>query len=159
MNNSTLEIFDLGKKNGNEGDTVKHAVLARFTEQVFSEIGDGSFVYAESHTGRRSYILPEDGEWKNGIGCLSAELERLKLQVTDDPSQSKHRNIRPYLRTCFKHPMKEGASYPGSSGLVDLICRERGVVPNFHLCDTDEEVCRSLRASFGKQARRDNLSG
>ena len=149
MKRTCSEAYDHSNKIGNEGDTVKHAVLARLTELILSEIGSRSFVYAESHTGRRDYRLPKDGEWENGIRQFSAGLQRLKEQASEHPAQRNCENIQAYVRACFQNPIEEGASYPGSSGLVDLICRERGVVPRFHLCDTDEDVRRELKDSYG----------
>jgi 23S rRNA A2030 N6-methylase RlmJ len=151
MNTSLSADYDHAQKIGNEGDTIKHPVLARLTEQILTEMGAQSFVYAESHTGRRNYRLPKEGEWKNGIGRLSTRLQRLSEQPSGPSGQHNYSNIQPYLRACFQRPIGEGSLYLGSSGIVERICREQGVAPRFHLCDTDANVCRSLRDSFHNQ--------
>lgn len=61
--------YDHARKIGNEGDLVKHTVLAGCVDHIFSN-SQGKFVYAESHAARAEYVLPKGGSWQNGIGML-----------------------------------------------------------------------------------------
>lgn len=56
---------------GNEGDLVKHAVLARLVDDLLTDNPTDDFFCVETHPGRAEYRLPEKGRWEYGIGKFS----------------------------------------------------------------------------------------
>lgn len=128
---------------GNEGDLVKHAVLARFVSQILSSTPEQEFVYAETHTGRAEYRLPDDGRWRFGIGKFIEKLLPTAHRSDSNPEEVGV-HLLPYVDTCFHGPVQPGYTYPGSSGMVFKMLRkaERGF--KFYLWDMDPAVCHSL---------------
>ncbi len=131
---------------GNEGDAVKHSVLARLVNEILRNRPPVSFGYAETHTGRAEYRLPATGRWTQGIGKLSEKLRSIPLAVPG-ASNSPHgewEGLAPYAETCFTEAVRPGGMYPGSSGIVFKMIRKATQNFRFHLWDVDPAVCHSL---------------
>jgi 23S rRNA A2030 N6-methylase RlmJ len=132
---------------GNEGDLVKHAVLARFVSEILSTDSDHGFVYAETHTGRAEYRLPDKGRWEFGIGKFSEKLFGTTGHDGSNLDQIQG-SLSPYIQTCIHGPVRPGYFYPGSSGIVLKMLEEVKRGFKFYLWDMDPAVCHSLLGFF-----------
>jgi 23S rRNA A2030 N6-methylase RlmJ len=128
--------YDHSRKNGNQGDVVKHSVLHNCVSQLLSHSAqDETFTYSESHCGRASYILPEGSEWKQGIGLLSLK--------TNEARKSFPR-IDSYFQASLSSTMKVGQQYFGSSNIVFRCLRSNSRKFHFELFETDVHVYDDL---------------
>lgn len=132
--------YDHSRKIGNQGDIVKHALLHNCVLHLVQKLAsDSSFVYAESHTGRACYILPEGGEWKHGLGLLSSK--------TND-ARSVHSRIEEYFRSSLSSRMKVGQQYFGSSNIVFRCLRSTSHKFRFELHETDVHAYDDLKRYY-----------
>lgn len=120
--------YDHTDKVGNQGDVVKHAVLARLLSKIISESQGARFVYAESHTGRPDYVLPAGGEWEQGIKILTEKLS--KINPFPEP-------LRDYFEIVLKGGVDVGNRYLGSSGLAFSFALQNQKSFRFILHETD----------------------
>src|SRR5208337_2992765 len=119
--------YDHRDRIGNEGDVVKHAVLARFVEEIVMKSGQNTFVYAESHTGWAAYTdLPPEGRRRYGIGPLSRSLLTLEHPGGSIALAEKYPNLMAYKQACFDKEIVIGGEYPGSSQVVLNIVKSAG---------------------------------
>lgn len=129
--------YDHTKKIGNQGDVAKHAVLAAVVEKLLRDAPEEPFVYAESHTGYAEYTLPQEGEWREGIGELSEEAAKHGWPPPLDA----------YRDTCFASKLHPNDRYPGSSGLVfRLVKRQRAI--EFTLYEVNPAACCDLALHY-----------
>ncbi|MFH0821794.1 MAG: hypothetical protein V2B18_03520 [Pseudomonadota bacterium] len=132
---------------GNEGDVVKHAILARLISGILENRRPESFDYAETHSGRAEYRLPSEGRWRYGIGKLSEKLIGEAAVGSGSgaaPYDNKLEGLDPYIETCFAESIRPGSLYPGSSGIVFKLMRKAAQRFTFRLLDVDAAVCHSL---------------
>ncbi|MEW6140372.1 MAG: hypothetical protein AB1733_19300 [Thermodesulfobacteriota bacterium] len=141
--------YDHSDKIGNEGDVVKHAVLCRLVEALLDQSPTGQFVYAESHTGRAVYVLPERGRWVHGIKPFSENLLDLEALDARPCLSQKRTNLNAYRRACFPKKARTGNKYYGSSGMVRHMLREARVPFQFRLWDSNPDVVKSLVEHYG----------
>ncbi|MFH0823493.1 MAG: hypothetical protein V2B18_12135 [Pseudomonadota bacterium] len=144
--------YDHSKKIGNEGDLVKAAVLARLVTGRLEQEPATPFVYAESHSGRAEYILPDNGEWKNGVGkFVSMVTEKLgadwRNRLLEDQS-----NLAPFIRANLTGDIDTGAEYFGSSRMVLELVKQSGKPFSLHLWDTNQLVCNDLKDAYSGHA-------
>jgi len=96
--------YDHSRKIGNEGDVIKHPVLAKVVESLAESVEKKPFVYAESHTGRPFYVLQKGGEWERGVGKLSVNTllkgARPGWAISREGPQALA-NLRPYIQESF----------------------------------------------------------
>jgi len=119
---------------------VKHALLHNYVLHLVQKLAsDCPFVYAESHTGRACYILPEGGEWKHGLGLLSSK--------TND-ARSVHSRIEDYFRSSLSSRMKVGQQYFGSSNIVFRCLRSTSHKFRFELHETDVHAYDDLKRYY-----------
>lgn len=148
--------YDHTEKVGNEGDVVKHAVLAAITAKLFNASDpDAIFSYIETHAGYSEYTLPKrEGNrelgWEKGIKKLAS------LSATAWPDV-----LHPYRDAVLDQAINEarrGARsndeivrsfdrYPGSSALVFKLIRNRGAF-NFILHDINPSAIVDLCLYF-----------
>ncbi len=155
MSQGTTEKYDHTKKAGNEGDVVKHAVLARLVDRLSARPRTEPFFYAESHCGRAMYPLRSGGEWERGIKVFaqSAILEGARQSWTDKHSSTPALPaLRPYAEL-FPEPATAGIAYPGSSMVVFRILTGKAGPFRFQLWDMDEEVCIDLFRAYPQWAQ------
>lgn len=128
-------LYDHRDRVFNEGDVVKHALLACFVKTIIDNGKPDPFVYAESHTGRAVYPnLPEDGRWLHGI-----------LPFSEKVSASRNlENLEAYKNACIDGIVRPGSTLYGSSGIVFSMLRTAGVQFRFFLWDSSAAVCHSL---------------
>ena len=134
--------YDHSRKIGNQGDVVKHSVLHNCVLKLLSRIAeDDPFVYAESHCGRATYILPEGSEWKHGIGLLSSKkkIDRQNCPEIDD-----------YFESSLSSTMKVGQQYFGSSNIVFRCLRSHGRKFQFSLFEKDVHAFDDLRRFYSQ---------
>jgi 23S rRNA A2030 N6-methylase RlmJ len=141
---------DHGSHAGNEGDALKHPVLAGVATHL---VKPGKvFVYAESHAGRPEYVLPmANGKWKAGIGELSKAIEKANGQYI--ASGDEQARILLAATQAFVQAVKFGGGtwpaipkgfYLGSTAIVKAVIQQAGVGFVFKLYDTDPNVCNAL---------------
>lgn len=137
--------YDHSTKIGNEGDLVKHAVLATAVNELVGRTGNREFVYAESHTGRAEYVLPERGAWRHGVGLFSdttaVKMDRLWRSSGGAPQWP---HLALYDDACVGRALTAGMRYPGSSGLLFRLLRGQGLPLRFHLWERDVAACDDL---------------
>ncbi len=151
MKDQSNSPYDHSRKIGNEGDAVKHPVLVRLIDHLIAREHETPFVYLESHCGRPSYKLPEDGEWKNGVGRIASSplLAAARLSWQQDPtSEVRLPNMRPYVEVGLGEQPAPGSIYPGSSGLVCKLLERKHVDFRFFLWEKDSIVCQDLMKDF-----------
>ncbi len=166
MTHAKTDKYEHTKKAGNEGDLIKHALLARVVDHLSEAPRLEPFLYAESHCGRAIHPLRSGGEWENGIKVFSGSqnLADARHFWTDkDGSPDKLPNLRPYAEL-FPEPVTAGMAYPGSSMVVFRILTEKAIPFRFQLWDVDEEVCLDLYRTYPQWAqvsicRGDGLDG
>jgi 23S rRNA A2030 N6-methylase RlmJ len=141
--------YDHSDKIGNEGDVVKHAVLCRLVQELLPQTAGDPFVYAESHTGRAVYVLPETGRWLNGIKPFSENLLDLEGETAASLTSPLYKSLDAYRRTCFPEKAKAESKYYGSSGMVDKMLTEANVPFRFQLWDSNPDVVKSLSQTYG----------
>jgi len=129
-------------KVGNVGDIAKHPLVARLVEHLSNRGVSPTFTYAETHTGRPTYVLERNGEWQDGIGRFYNKLKGFSHVARDFP------NLKLYRDLFLKHAPAPGSEYPGSSGLVYQVLKCLGRPYRFSLCDTDPAVCADLMSYF-----------
>jgi len=141
--------YDHRDRIGNEGDVVKHAVLARFVQEIVMKSGQDTFVYAESHTGWAVYTdLPPKGRWRFGIGPLSRSLLKLEHSAGSIALAEKYPNLMVYKQACFDKEIAIDGKYPGSSQIVLNIVKSAGRPYRFMLWDYSGPVCEALRERY-----------
>jgi 23S rRNA A2030 N6-methylase RlmJ len=129
---SWIMPYDHSTKIGNQGDVVKHAVLAAVVDWLLQDRGK-PFTYVETHTGRAEYTLPTEGEWQTGIG----ELQKRVLGAAPGP-------LTPYLEHTLVTEVIATQKYPGSSGLVLRMLRAEEAPFRFTLYETDPSAASDL---------------
>ena len=120
--------YDHSTKIGNQGDLVKHVALFAALQRLLDDwSGSNEFVYADIHAGRPQYVLPEKGNWRQGIGAFSAS----KSVTADRKEREKRRSALGCLGEfddCFiGRRLATGMIYPGSSGIAFRVLREEGI--------------------------------
>lgn len=130
--------YDHSTKIGNQGDVAKHAVLYNCVREVLRDLpADDSFVYAESHCGRATYVLPEGGEWRHGIRILARKPNTL-LEGTP--------GIREYRDEMLSRKLNVGQQYCGSSNVVFRTLRVHQRTFRFDLFESEthafDDLCR-----------------
>ncbi len=140
--------YDHSDKIGNEGDVVKHAALCRFVEVLLHQTPNGPFVYAESHTGRAVYALPERGRWLNGIKPFSENLLELEERNAASAPSSLYKTLNAYRQMCFPQKAKADSEYYGSSGMVRKMLSDANMPFQFRLWDSNADVVHSLIGSY-----------
>jgi 23S rRNA A2030 N6-methylase RlmJ len=120
--------YNHSKNIGNEGDVVKHALLARVVDHLASTGSDseGPFIYVECHAGRPEYVLAENGSWKKGVVEFSKNRERAQIPA-----------LQVYSEVCIGDGLSVGSIYPGSAGLVFRILLKRNRTFLFILHETE----------------------
>ena len=132
--------YDHSAKIGNQGDVVKHSVLHNCVLDLLSRpVQDETFTYAESHCGRASYVLPEGGEWKHGIGLLSSK--------TNEAREASPR-IEAYFQSSLSSRMKVGQRYFGSSNIVFRCLRSKSHKLRFELNEIDVHAYDDLERFY-----------
>ena len=147
--------YNHSEKIGNQGDVLKHAVLAAVVAERVSQLSDDeTFVYAESHTAYPEYTLPELARdrkkgWPSGIGLLAG---RCGLEWPE--------SLQPYLSAAFNTSLREAHegrrrsdeivrgsdNYPGSSVLTFRLMEDRRF--HFTLYDVNSSACSELAEFF-----------
>ncbi len=136
--------YDHANKIGNQGDVVKHAVLAH----LIGNVGAGKrFVYAETNAGRPLCELPHRGEWQAGVGIFS----RCDLVVADREAMGRGEPARfptlsRYDQLCVGREIGAGDSYPGSS--VVAFRALDGCDRSFRLWETHTDTFQHLQEHF-----------
>ncbi len=144
-----MSYYDHRDKVGNEGDVVKHSLLAAVAENLMESKQNANFIYAETHTGRPRYNnLPEDGRWVNGVGPFSAQISELTTNNLPEDNGENYNHLLPYWENCFRGPVEAGSSYYGSNGIVFEMLRKAGKSIEFHLWDNSAAVCHSLLSYY-----------
>jgi len=145
--------YDHSKKIGNQGDVVKHAVLAAVLTHLSAQLDDKKvFSYVESHAAYPEYTLPDDQNagWRSGIGTLANA-----CGIDEWPNE-----LRLYRNVCFGENIRlaelgqrgvdqitrKHDRYPGSSGIAFRILRSRAF--RFELYDIDPSACHALSLFF-----------
>lgn len=143
--------YDHSDKIGNEGDVVKHAVLCGLVEALLDQTPVVPFVYAESHTGRAVYVLPDRGRWLHGIKPFSENLLELEDRNVASSSPLRFESLDAYRQACFPQKAQVGSKYCGSSGIVRQILSYASVPFEFRLWDSHPRVVMSLKEAYGGQ--------
>ena len=126
--------YDHDSKAGNPGDVVKHALLVELLARL-PGIDGRSVAYFETHAGAALHPLSPTGEWREGIGALSARQSGsgyARLVAAARPLGSDGR-----------------PAYPGSALLAAWALAERGARARLTVCDLDLGVCARLDATLG----------
>jgi 23S rRNA A2030 N6-methylase RlmJ len=127
------------RKIGNEGDVVKHTVLHNVVLHLLDLNSSTEFIYADSHSGRASYVLPGVGTWPRGVGRLSR---------TTKVARENRRYVSSFWDQHLCSKLSPGRSYYGSSNIVFRVCRSRGKKLHFDLFETDPHAHDDLRRFF-----------
>lgn len=130
--------YDHSKKIGNQGDVVKHAVLAHLVARMLKDTKGKDFVYAESHTGHPEYILPNGGQWTDGIKILGEKLNKNCPQ-----------SLSAYFDSGIKGGVNIASRYLGSSGLVFSLLLKYQQSHRFVLYENDALAWGDLVRYFG----------
>jgi 23S rRNA A2030 N6-methylase RlmJ len=141
--------YDHSDKIGNEGDVVKHAVLCGLVEVLLGKNPGTSFGYAESHTGRSVYALPEKGRWLHGIKPFSENLLELDGRSAKGSSSRRFESLNAYRQACFPQKAQVGNRYFGSSGMVRQMLTGANMPFKFRLWDSNPSVVKSLTEVYG----------
>jgi 23S rRNA A2030 N6-methylase RlmJ len=141
--------YDHADKIGNQGDVVKHAVLAAVVDSLLKK-KPAKFVYAESHAGYPEYTLPRKGEWMDGIRMLSK-------RIRSNPSPV----LKPYAAFLGDN-ISDFDRYPGSSGLVFRMIRDQAEF-ELTLYEVNPSACHELAHYFPlahcRVRREDGING
>ncbi len=120
-----------GDHAGNAGDVWKHAILSNVVHHLSAGRPEGTFRYFESHCGGPAHVLPEGGEWRQGIGRVLAAPGVAGLPASSYFDQ-------------FGASLEAGSVYPGSWMQVARLLDRRGLPYELKLCDTSPEVAAQL---------------
>ena len=148
-----VRAYDHSDKAGNQGDVVKHVLLARVLELLCPV--PGLFIYAETHAGRSRYSLRPSGEWQRGVGRLLS-----KSRADKDPAEAsrgdlrvEEQELRAFTRLQSGHVVGAAKEYLGSSRIARDLLRERGQDYLMELWDVDDAVTSELREAYSDDAR------
>ena len=137
--------YDHRSNAGNEGDVLKHAILAALVQDLLPTSGDRVFRYAEAHAGRGRSLLLAGGAWERGIGRLGTTA-----------SWPASRPLAPYRENCLfgksDGAATTGDSYLGSAALVLRLLERHGVAYQLYLFETDAAAARDLCAYVAAHA-------
>ncbi len=126
----TVRIYDHRVHAGNAGDVWKHFVLAEAAGYLLSRSGD--LIYAESHVGRREYLLDSRGEWTGGVGRCWRHLHSLQNFC--------------YFRVLARLNPHGPRCYPGSARLVLEVSKMRDARLHAQVWDVDSDVAAAWTA-------------
>ena len=118
------QSYDHAIKAGNRGDVWKHYCLLTVADALSRRSG-ACFKYLDSHCGRGLYVLPESGEWREGIG-KAAYFQKTYFS-------------HPYFATYGKR-VDPGTIYFASWLLVALHLQREGRHFQMSVYDTSPEV-------------------
>lgn len=142
--------YDHSRKIGNQGDLAKHPVLCACLDTLLAQLPNGRpFAYAETHTGRAEYVLPEGGEWNQGIGEFASSIQvkaDRKLRRNHKPSTLGH--LGTFDEQFIGQEMGVGMRYPGSSGIAFQRLRASGRAFTMRLWDIEQPVVDDLTRHF-----------
>ncbi len=127
-----------GDHAGNRADVWKHAILSSVVFHLCARVSKGAFRYFESHCGGPAHVLPENGEWREGIGRALPKREDTALQGLCYFDQF-GADLGP--GSCHLGP---GSLYPGSWMQVAQMLSRWGLSYELRLCDTSSEVAEQI---------------
>ena len=125
-----MSRYTHASKIGNQGDLVKHFVLASIIRG--QRMLPDTYTYLDVHAGRSDYALHDNGEWEKGIGDFSRRCE--SGRSLDDALQY-------YLKLHHVDTINKERKYYGSSKIVRntlIDCSVKEI--EMYLCDTSDEV-------------------
>ena len=120
--------YNHATKVGNRGDVWKHFALLVAVRASLAQ-GHQRFRYCETHCGQALYVLPEQGEWRRGIGRI--------LPV------SPPLNSYPYFSQ-FSKALDAGDSYPSSWLQVGSFLLGQGASFALEIYDISPEVAEAI---------------
>ena len=121
--------YDHSRKIGNQGDVVKHSALYNCVMHLIERSTPSErFIYAESHCGRASYILPEGGEWGRGVRLLASKPR---------DARGRHPRIDAYFQAALSSRVCIGQQFYGSSNIAFRCLRSNDRDFDFVLFETD----------------------
>lgn len=124
-------MYDHGTKAGNQGDVVKHTLLAGLLHRMPAS-SEEPFFYVESHAGAFEHVLAPDGEWRCGVGAVATSAKAAATVYG--------RHVLPGLRV-------DGGRYPGSAALAERVLSARDLRVHTLLHDIRADVGASLSAA------------
>lgn len=142
--------YDHSRKIGNQGDVAKHPVLAACLDWLLARSPkDEPFTYAETHAGRADYLLPQDGEWNQGIGAFAVSAEvKADRQARRQGKSSMLGHVGAFDERFVGQEMKVGMRYPGSGGIAFQLLRASGRDFGMNLWDIEQSVADDLTRFF-----------
>lgn len=115
---------------GNKGDVWKHFILCGVADTLLQRhVHDLPFVYADSHCSLGKFTLPENGQWKQGIGQFDGH----NWPLAGNPYFAMEQNA-----------YETDHSYLGSWKLMERLLAARGIQGDARLFDSSDEVARQL---------------
>ena len=130
--------YDHSNKVGNQGDLIKHFVLATVIKNIKPK--HSAFNYFEVHTGYAEYSLEDTGAWQQGIG---------KFISTYCNTSRSNDEFNYFIDHLNLENINSDKRYLGSSKIVEKCMRDNDTNEfKFFLCDTNPEVCKQLEASY-----------
>ncbi len=125
-------VYRHGDHAGNRGDVWKHAILSSVVRSVAAGGGpEATFRYFESHCGGPAHVLPEQGEWRDGIArVLGSEAVLAAF---------------PYFAQFEAQDLAPGSLYPSSWVQVSRQLERLGRRYRLKLCDSSAEVAAQIQ--------------
>ena len=141
--------YDHSTKIGNQGDLVKHIALFAALHQLLDKWPrSDEFVYADIHAGRPQYVLPENGEWKHGIGAFSKIDSVTADRKERKKSHSTLGSLGGFDDFFVGRRLTTGMTYPGSSAIVFRVLRNTGIRFRMKLWEEDRAAADELIRYF-----------
>lgn len=141
----TAVSYDHHKKAGNQGDVVKHVALLAALDTILRSFGKTDFRYADTFAGYAYSPLIKANEWAEGIGRLVEKGTQLERNPHTKLWYEWYLRGRPHLL---------GGVYPGSSLIVNDVCRSHAKQPSLALWDVSPAVIANLMETYHGQGHR-----
>ncbi len=135
---TTTVIYRHGDHAGNRADVWKHAILSSVVFHLCARVSKGAFRYFESHCGGPAHVLPENGEWREGIARALPKRDETALHGLCYFDQF-GADLGP--GSCHLGP---GSLYPGSWLQVAQMLGRWGLSYELRLCDKSSEVAKQV---------------
>lgn len=141
--------YDHSTKIGNQGDVVKHVALFTAIRQLLKDWPlDRDFVYADIHAGRPEYVLPDKGEWQQGIRPLSANQQLVADRLNRSELGSRLGTVGEFDEAFLNRLLVPGMVYPGSSGIAFRLLSKAKVPFQLILCETNRSAADDIKSHF-----------
>ena len=148
----TAVIYRHGDHAGNRADVWKHAILSSVVFHLCARVSKGAFRYFESHCGGPAHVLPENGEWREGIARALPRRDDVELQGLCYFDQF-GAELGP--GGCHLGP---GSLYPASWLQVAQLLSRWGLSYELRLCDASREVAAQIEPMGLDFARGDGFA-